>query len=450
MATQAPQVITSQQLAAMDPVSRQAYFNSLPADQRAQALAAWQQTQNMLNRSYMKNTLRKIAVCPQSSGGALSQTYSQGAQLPFTIPSAQNAFCEGIIIRASLTATFATGTSAVYGGTAGAPYTLFDNIQVNYNGVQLRLRPYILREFYKLAGFLQHEWNVAPYAGNSISSLSSYLFSSLPVSGSSQTITLEFYIPFNALHPQDVKGMLPIMGGETQAQVLVTCAPQVLGGDPILNTWYAVSGTGHSVTFAAPSNVQVYAVYRDGTSLMSPALKNLDLTGLGTVQWQIDVPLTNITSGTTYRQKVAIVGQHYYVFLTLVDGQQSNKFSTLANLNAIEADKDSVGASKFWAYGQGTNLSVDEYYAQFRNAWGMVNIGQDLSEGVTPVVYAPTYMEADASNESGTQYLDTTTAGWTDFHYGVQFNSLASTVSGVTPRVETHCIYVNPAGLVSA
>lgn len=450
MPTQAPSVKTQQQLAAMDPVTRQAYFNSLPADQRAQALAMWRSTQDMLNRSYMKNTIRKLSVCPQSSGGALSQTYTAGAQLPYTIPSAQNAFCEGIIIRLTATATFATGTSAVYGATAGAPYTLFDNIQVNYNGVQLRLRPYIMRELAKISGYQHQDWNTAPYVGNSISSLSSYLLSSVPVSGSNQTITLEFYVPFNMLHPQDVRGLLPIMGGETQAQVIVTCAPQALGGDPILNTWYAVSGSGHAVTFGASSSVAVYAVYRDGTSMISPDLRNLDLTGLGTVQTQIDVPLTGITAGNTYRQKVAIVGQHYYVLLTLVDGQQSNKFSTLSNLNVIEADKDSVGANKFWQFGQGTNLSVNEYYAQFRNTWGMANVGQDLSEGVTPLVMAPGYMESDTSNETGTMYLDTTTAGWTDFHYGVQFNSLASTVSGVTPRVECHCVYINPAGLVAA
>jgi hypothetical protein len=50
MPTQAPTVKTQQQLAAMDPVARQAYFNSLPADQRAQALAMWRSTQDMLNR----------------------------------------------------------------------------------------------------------------------------------------------------------------------------------------------------------------------------------------------------------------------------------------------------------------------------------------------------------------------------------------------------------------
>lgn len=449
MPTQAPTVKTQQQLAQMDPVTRQAYFNSLPADQRAQALAAYRSVQDMMNRSYMKNTVRKFAVCPQSSGGALSQVYSAGAQLPFTIPSAQNAFCEGIIVRLTGTVTLAAGSSAVYAATAGAPYSLFDNIQVNYNGVQLRLRPYILRELAKLTGYQHPDWNTAPFVGNSISSLSTYLASSVPTSGSSQTITLEFYIPFNALHPQDVRGLLPIMGGETQAQVIVTCAPQALGGDPVLNTWSVVSGTGHAVSFGATTSVAVYAVYRDGTSLVSPDLRNLDLTGLGTVQTQIDVPLTGITAGTTYRQKVAIVGQHYYVILTLIDGQQSNKFSTLANLAALEADKDSVGANKFWAFGQGTNLSVNEYYAQIRNTWGQNNLGQDLSEGVTPIVAAPIYMESDSSNESGTMYLDTTTAGWTDFHYGVQFTAIGS-VAGVTPRVEAHCVYINPAGLVAA
>lgn len=448
MPTQAPQVKTVQELASMDAVSRQAYFNSLPADMRGQAMANWRSYQDAMNRSYMKNTIRKMAVCPQSSGGALSQNYSAGAQLPFTIPSAQNAFCEGILIRATLNVTFATGTSAVYAATAGAPYTLFDNIQLNYNGVQLRLRPYILREFYRMAGMMQRNWFDAPYVGTSISTLSSYLASSVPVSGSSQAVTFEFYIPFNALHPQDVKGLLPIMGGETQAQVNITCASNALGNDPVLNTWYAVSGSGHAITFNT-STVAVYAVYRDGTSYISPDLRAIDLTGLGTVQYQIDVPLTGLTGSVTYRQKVAIIAQHYYVILTLIDGQQANKFSTLSNLNVIEADKDSVGANVFWRYGTGTNLSVNEYFAQIRNSFGGGQ-GQDLSEGILPMVMAPTYMESDYSNLSGTMILDTSVSGWTDYHYGIQFNSLASTLSGVTPRVECHCIYVNPAGLVPA
>lgn len=449
MATSAPAVVTAPGLAAMDAASRASYFNNLPADQRAQQLAAYRAYQSQMNRSYMRNTVRKMAVAPQSSGGALNQIYSPGATLPFTIPSAQNAFCEGFIVRLNLSATLAAGTGATYAATAAGALGLIDNIIVQYNGTQARFRPYILRQLALMQGRYETTYPNAVLIGQHNGSLDSYLASSFPTAAGTAPVVLEFYVPFNMLHPQDARGLLPIMGGETSAQVLITCAPQSLGPDPILNAWSVTAGTGAAVTFANTSTVSVYAVYRDGTSYLSPTLLGLDLSGLGTVQTQIDVPLTGLTAGNVYRQKVSIMDQLQYVILTVVDGQQSNKFATNANITTLEADKDSVGANVFWRFGTGTNLSVQEFFAQVRGFLPGQGYDQDLDEGIVPLVTAPSYMESEAGTLSGTHYLNTSTTGWTDFHYGVALSALGS-VAGVTPRVECHVVYINSAGLIAA
>jgi hypothetical protein len=439
-----PTQYSPDQIAMMDVAQRQAYFASLPPAQRQAQLAAFQQVQMRMNSQYMTKTVRKISVCPQSSGGALSQNWTAGAQLNFTIPSAQNAFCEGILVRLNMVADFAAGTSAVYAANAAAPYSLFDMLYVNYNGTQIKLRPYILREYDRMRGYLQRPWASAPLAGNAITSMTSYLTDgTVPITGADNAIDLEFYVPFNALHPQDARGLLPIMGGETIAQVQLTCAPQVLGVDPILNTWSAVSGSGHAVTFDS-GTVKVYAVYRDGTTFDGPQLLGVDLSGMGTCQVNLDTPLTGITAATTYRQKIGILDKLYYVVLTIVDGEQSTIFSDIDNLSVIELSKDMVGSNVFWRYGTGTNLSVYEYFAQLRGMWG-----QDLSEGVMPIVYAPTANVASADALTGTQVLNTSVTGWTDVHYGVQLAAVGS-VSGITPRVESHVFYVNSAGLIAA
>src|SRR5579875_189177 len=441
--------LSPQQVAMMSASQRQAYFNSLPANQQSAALAAYQQYQVSMNRAYMKNTLRKIAVCPQSSGGALSQAWNAGQVLNYTIPSANNAFTEGVIVRMVLSVTLATGTSATYAANAAWPLNLIDNILVTYNGTQHRFRPYILKYLSQLMGYLNPPVPYTVIAANSDSTTQNYLNTGINFSttGSAQNLYVEFYVPFNALHPQDARGLLPTMGGETVPQVAIQCCSQPLGVDPILNCIAATGGSGNAVTVTG--TVQVYAVYRDGTSLMGPITQALDLSGLGTCQYAIDIPLNNLQAGTVYRQKVSILDKLYWVISTIVDGNQSSKFASNTNILVLEADKDSVGNNVFWKYGIGTNLSVEEYFAQFRAPFGIVPIGQDLDEGIIPWVTAPIYNEPDPANLGGTHYLDTSLSGWTDFHYGVQLNSVGS-VSGINPRVETHVILINSQGLQSA
>ena len=74
-------------------------------------------------------------------------------------------------------------------------------------------------------------------------------------------------------------------------------------------------------------------------------------------------------------------------------------------------------------------------------------IEQDIDEGIIPWVSTPSYMAATPGD--GTQFLDTSLSGWTDYHYGLQMNTVGGIV-GINPRVETHVIMINSAGLVNA
>lgn len=447
---QAPTPLTGAQLASLSPQARSQYFAQLPPAQQQAAMQQYQAALVTINRNYMKNTVAKKAVCPPSSGSGTQQNFALGQTLPFNVPTAENAFLEGFYVRVTGNFDFAVGTSAVYAGTKSRELALIDNITVIYNGTQAKLRPYHLNIIQRLTGSLQPGWPNAVVAGSHNAVTDTYLSQgAIPVSGTNQLVTLEFYVPLNALHPQDVRGLLPIDGSSTTCQVNIQCAAQLVGNDPILNTWFAVSGTGQAVTFTggvAPV-VQLIARYRDGTSYTGTNSLPINLGGMGTVQYFIDVPLNPLTAGNILRQKITILDQIYYAISVLVDGQQASDYALDSNIQVLELGRDSTGFNLFWKYGQGTNMSIQEFYDDLR-FWVME---QDLPQGVVPWVYAPVYNESDPSNMNGTHVLNTDPqkSGWTDIHYGFQVGSLGATLAGVTPRVETFLVYVNSEGLIA-
>lgn len=450
MATmQAPAVVNGSNLLQMSPAQRQQYMAGLSPKQQADQMAKLQDAIFAANRRYMKETVRKKAICPPSSGSGTNQTYATGSTLNFNVPTAINGYLEGFYVRLNLVVDFATGTSAVYAATAARELALIQQITVLYNGTQMQFKPYILKALKQLKGMYQQGWPNSVLAGNHNTVTDNYLTQgSLPVTGTSQTITLEFYVPMNMLHPQDVRGMLPIDGNSTTAQISIQTATALLGNDPANNVWYAVSGSGHGVTLTSGQSqtVQIIACYRDGTTMTQVDSLPMYLQGLGTVQFLQDVQLTGLTGGTTYAQKLTILMPHYYVLLTAIDGQQATSFCTDANVNYIALATDSTASNTFWRYGTGTNMSIQEYFNEIR-----FMLRQDLDQGIIPLAYAPTYGEADPNNQNGSHILNCTAAtGWTDVHYQLQFNSLGSTLSGVTPRVEAHCVYLNPQGLIAS
>jgi hypothetical protein len=443
--TSAPTPYTPAQLAAMDVTQRQAYFASLPANQQAGAMSAFQGYRQQANRNYMRTTLRKFAVCPPQSGNALSQTYASGQTLTYNVPTAENGFLEGLIFRVSVNLNFATGTSAVYALNPAGVLALIQEIDVLYGNIQMRFRPYILKYLPQLLSYIGAvEPGLKPVAGTTNPTIDAYADNSgtYPVATGNQTWTYEFRVPFNLLHPTDVRGLLPIMSGETTAQVNVVTASTLLGNDPILNPVYNVSGTGAAVTLqGTPGTIQVVAYYRDGVSLLGPARQGLDITGLPTVQWDIDPPLNNLQSGQVFRQKINKAETIAIAILTLVDGVAAGKYSTYNNITSLELDKDSSGTNAFWKFGLGTNLSVNEFFLEIRR-----QIGQDLiDEGIIPLVVAPTYSTV-LGELDGVNYMDTRPSGWTDVNYGIQVGATGVVANA---RVECHLIFINPVGLIA-
>lgn len=407
-------------------------------------MAAIQRAQN---RAFMALSIRKEALAMQANGGALNQSWNTGQPLTYTIPTANNAFLTGFWVQCKLTGTLASGASAVYGQTAGFPLTLIDSIQVQYGGQQHNFRPYILKYLAQLMGVRAGgQPRPVPVAGQSDAYLDGY-YSNFPwgVATGANTWTFSFYVPMNLLHPQDVRGILPIQNGETSCQVIVNCAGAPLGLDPILNAVYPVSGSGHSITMSG--TIAVIAEYKDGQTYAQLAALQPNLSGIETLQLMRDAPLNNVTAGQVYRQKISFLKKHAWVIATIVDGVQSNKFAATSNFQIIEATADSTGNRPFFRVGNNTNLDIREFYNDLCGRFGGL-LDQDLDEGILPLVIGPIYEQASPDTLEGAAYLDMTIqSGWTDYHYGVQLASVGtasySGFTAIAPRFETHVVMLN-------
>jgi hypothetical protein len=265
----------------------------------------------------------------------------------------------------------------------------------------------------------------------------------MPVTTGAQSVTLELFIPFNLLGRNDPRGLLPIIVGDTGIQVVVNTPQAIFGTHPIYNALYAVSGSGHAVS-AVSGTVEVIAVYRDGDTYQGAPKLPFDMSAVsGTFQMQIDQQLLPWSAGSYQRTKLQIMGEHAYVILLCVDGNQSNLLSANSNLAYIEFSKDGVGANVFEKYGTQTNLSVNDYLYMKR-----LNFTQDLDQGVIPWIHGPVVRQGDPHVRSGKQYLDNSRNGWPDARFCVTPTTVQG-IASITPMIEPHVFYRNPIGLVS-
>ena len=162
------------------------------------------------------------------------------------------------------------------------------------------------------------------------------------------------------------------------------------------------------------------------------------MSGIQTAQLVRDTPLMNLGSGQMFRNKVSFLHKIPWLWIAVIDGNQSSKLAATSNIQVIETSADATGMRPFMRYGQNTNLDARSYYDD------LVRLLQnDMDEGLIPLVYGPIFQQADASLLEGQHYLDMTTqSGWTDFHYGVQLNTVGA-VAGINPRIEAHAILLN-------
>lgn len=404
------------------------------------AAAAAANAQRMQNRQFMALSIRKKALAQQANGGANNQNFVAGQPLTYNIPTANNGYLVGFWVNCLLTNTLAAGTSAVYALDATAPYSVIDSIVVNYGGPQHNFRPYILKYYYEMLGDLAMWFPRQVLAGQLDAYMQAYYSSvnnlAYPVAVGANTWNFRLFIPMNLIHPQDVRGILPIQNGETTCQIVINCAGSPYGPDPVLNTVVTTSGSGGASTITG--TISVEAVYKDGQSYSQMAALQPNLSGVQTVQLVRDAPLNNIGAGQLYSTKVSFLHRMPWVWMAVIDGNQSSKLAATSNIQVIQTSADAVGLRPFVRWGLNTNTDVRSYYDDLSRL-----LQQDMDEGLIPLIYGPIFEQSDPALLEGVHYLDMTTqAGWTDFHAGVQLASVGG-VAGITPRLEVHAILLN-------
>lgn len=406
-----------------------------------QQAALQAQIQKQQNRQFMALSINKEVLCQQANGGALNQAFAAGQPLTYNVTTANNGFITGFWVRCAFTVALGAGTSAVYQQNAASPLSLIDSIQVLYGGVQHNFRPYVLKYFSQLQGEQSQPQPRIVVAGQQNSYLQSY-YNNAPygVAVGNNTYNFAFFVPLNLIHPQDVRGILPIQNGETTCQVVVNCQGAPFGNDATLNSFSLVSGSNG--TAAVTGTVAIIAIYKDGQSFTQLSALQPNLSGVETVQFLRDANLTNVQAGNVFRNKISFLQRMPWVFLTVIDGVSPTKFASTSNIQLIDTTADAVGNRPFWRYGLNTNLDVREFYSDLSGVMGG-QLQQDLDEGFFPIVYGPLFQQSDAGLQEGQAYLNMTTEnGWTDFHYGVQLAATGANAAGGA-RVECHVVALN-------
>jgi len=426
----------------------QAMLSQMKPEQAAPiqaALAA--QAKRMANRRYLRDSIRKLSMT--LTNGVATQTYAINTPFTFNMSTtALNAYTEGIVVRVVLNYTLAVGTSAVYGLTAAGKFAIIDTIELRYNKSQIKIRPKYLRDLALMGALDVATLPDAVLVGQQDTTVQNWLNTTMPVTTGANSVSLEFFLPFNLLEPQDPRGILPFMAGDTGLQCIINTPVSLLGtsttvAHPLLNAIYPVSGSGHAIS-SIGGTISVETVYRDGDWYGGIDKLPFDISAVeGTLQQQIDQLLNPLIAGSAQRTKVNIMGKHQYILLTVIDGVQPNAYALTTNIAYIESSKDGNGGNTFWKYGSSTNLDVREFFALKRWVFG-----QDLDEGVVPMVHAPLAHHGTMGNlnaRTGKNGLDNTRTGWADWRYAVQ---VTATGSFCAPIIEPYVAYVNPVGLV--
>lgn len=430
---------------------------SLPADQQAQYMRGLSPAQQSLvqkqaqqqivdaNRLFMRQSVEKHAYMPVTGGSGVNATYTAGGTtLYFDFPTVPG-FAHGIIINYNLTVTPATGAAATYAAAPAAPFNIFSELQVLFNGPQVRTHPYFLKVLDQLLGFQTGAQNKV-LAGNADNTFSQTINGLFPiVVGSGNVWKGKIYLPLNVLGKDTVPGLLPVAGVGNKPQLKLTCATLV-GMDPLLNVLIPTGGTGHgSSTITGTINCEM--VYKDGVTMDSPAPLALNWQNEPTLQYYWDTPLTPFSANTIQRQTISTKLKHWYVVSVIIDAQQSTNFATWANVTGFELGPDQVGQQTFVNYNISNNVPIDDYADRMRRI-----MGQDNDPGVIVWVAGPNRGVIDSSNRNGSQALNMYPGGYpaSTHSYQVAATGGQGAVAGFsapTSRVETFLVSENSAGL---
>jgi len=442
-------LLTPAQIAQLPASEQQLYMKSLsPAQQQIVAQEVQQQIISA-NRKFMRNSIERVAYMPVTGGSGVNATYTSGTTLYFDFPTVPG-FAKGILINYSITVNPAAGSSATYAVNAAAPWSIFSELQVLYNGPQIRTHPYIMKLMDQTLGFTRGQRNQVLAGVNDATIAAAIVGQTNFTVGSNTTWTGKMYLPLNALGNDTVPGVLPIAGVGNKPQLKLTCTPSWLGQDPLLNVMAPVAGTGHAMT-GLTGTINVDMVYIDGTNMDSPQPYSLNWQTEPTLQYYWDTPLTPFSQNTIQRQTISTKLKHWYVFSIIIDGAVTTgalQFANLANILGFTLGPDQVGQQTFENYNISNNVSINDYFdRQVRRPFG-----QDLDDGVIAWICGPSRNIIDSDNRNGTMALNMTAGGFPAATHSYQMNSYSpqSAIAGFaacTPRVETFLISENAAGL---
>lgn len=443
-----------------------AQIASLPPDEQAQQLRGLtpsqqaivqQEVQNQIvtaNRKFMRQSCERVAYCPVTGGSGTSATYSPGVTLYYDFPTVPG-FAKGLLITYNLTVNPAAGSAATYATNAAAPWSIFSELQVLYNGPQVRTHPYFMKIMDQLKGFSRGQRNQV-LVGNNDSTIAGQLVGQTPlVVGSNNVWQGKMFLPLNALGEDTVPGVLPVSGVGNKPQLKLTCAPAFIGQDPLLNPISPVAGTGHAMTTLTGS-INVDMIYLDGTNFDGPSPLSLSWQGEPTLQYYWDTALTPFAQGTIQRQTISTKLKHWYVVSIVIDGALTTGAVMFTNLNnagtsnlaGFELGPDQVGQQTFQNFNVSNNVAIWDYYDRLIRR----PFGQDLDPGIIAWIAAPGRGVLDSDNRNGTQSLNMYPGGFPAATHSYQMNSYSyqATIDGFapcTPRVETFLVSENSAGL---
>ena len=441
-------LLTPAQIAQLPPQDQAQYMKGLsPAQQQMVAMEIQNQVISA-NRQFMRNSIERIAYMPVTGGSGVTATYSSGTTLYFDFPTVPG-FAKGILITYSITVNPAAGSGATYAVNAAAPFSIFSELQVLYNGPQVRTHPYVCKVLDQLLGFSKGAQNRVLAGTNDATIAANIVGLTNFTVGSNTTWIGKIYLPLNALGVDTVPGVLPIAGVGNKPQLKLTCTPSWIGQDPLLNVMSPVAGTGHAMT-GLTGSINCDMVYVDGTNLDSPTPYSLNWQTEPTLQMYWDTPLTPFSQNTIQRQTISTKLKHWYVISIVIDGAVTTgatQFMNLSNLLGFTLGPDQVGQQVFFNFNISNNVSIYDWYDRNRRLWG-----QDLDDGVFPLVAGVSRNIVDSDNRNGVQALNMTAGGFPASTHSWQMNSYSyqSTIDGFaacTPRVETFLISENAAGL---
>lgn len=390
-------------------------------------------TPAQINAAYMGLTFEQPILANAQNGSA----YSAGNMINFNIPNVAGGLLTRLELVYNLNVVVATGTTATL--NAGAPYSAVSNISVNYGNELIRVHPYVQYVMNQMSGYARATVNENVQYQNSDIEAQIYTAPSVAVGTNNWQFSLD--IPLNDVYPEphghSVIGALPMDSTGTTIQVALTCAPSFTGSDPLENP---VSASGGSVSVSG--SFQLIAWYRDYQSMANPASMKYVLNGFPTAQTIRTNDISPLTSGS----KQAIYLRNPYPFVRfaslVIDGLQSNKFSTASNLQAYEIDQAQNASSAFFRF-DSTTGGLANYYKQTRKQFG-----RDFDSGVV-VFDSSSQNLTDPSLREGNAVLNLTNSGYPAAQIQYQVGSVSS-ANGITPRVVTYARIINTSGIVMA